>query len=109
MGKQETPSTLAARVKHVRGFVPDMSRRELSRIAGLSPSMVGMIERGAKTVLESDTAESLAAALGVSLDWLLGGRGMGPIKKRTTDILLHGRGLLPPPGKSGPKPKALRS
>lgn len=109
MGKQETPPTLADRVKHVRGFVPDMSRRELSRIAGLSPSMVGMIERGDKTVLESDTAEKLAGTLGVSLDWLLGGRGAGPAKKKTTGILLHGRGLLPPPGKSGPKPKEAKT
>jgi transcriptional regulator with XRE-family HTH domain len=105
MAKQETPPTLAARVKYVRGFVPDLSMRELSRIANLSPSTVGMIERGDKKLLGSKVADKLAVAMGVTIDWLVNGNGAGPKKRVTTLHLVSGRLALPPRKRSGPKPK----
>lgn len=107
MGKTKTPPTLAARVRYVRGLVPGLSMRALSRIAGLSPSMVGEIERGNRTTIEHPTGVKLAAACGASFDWLLSGRGDGPDAATATAHLVKGWGELPPPGKSGPKAKEV--
>jgi transcriptional regulator with XRE-family HTH domain len=106
MGKTKPPPTLAARVRYVRGLVQGLPMRALSKIAGLSPSMVGEIERGNKTVLEKPTAEKLARACGGSVDWLLKGDAMGaPNAEVTAARLVKEWGALPPPKRSGPKGK----
>lgn len=101
MPKEETPPTLAARVKYVRGFVPTLSKRQLSLMAGLSPSMVGMIERGERASLESKTANGLVRVLGVSLDWLILGRGAGPKVRATTEHIMRAMAEQPERNRGG--------
>ncbi len=65
--------TLGTRVRRARKLL-GISQRELSRRAGLgSERHVALIESGGRTEIEMTTARKLAATLGVSLDWLLGG------------------------------------
>ncbi len=109
MAKQETPPTLAARLTYVRSLDPEMSMRALSRIAGLSPSVVGLIERGQVTKVESETATKLAKTIGVSLDWLLFGTGKGPAVRATAALLAGHRMRQPPRQKSGPKGRPVLS
>lgn len=101
MPREETPPTLAARVKYVRGFVPTLSKRQLSLMAGLSPSMVGMIERGQRMSLESETASGLADVLGVTLDWLLLGRGSNPKVRSTTEHIMRAMAERPERNRGG--------
>jgi len=56
----------------------DASARHLSRLAGLSPSMVSKLELGQIENPTRDTLHALAIATGSSLDWLALGRGSGP-------------------------------
>jgi transcriptional regulator with XRE-family HTH domain len=51
----------------------DLSARELSEAAGLSPGYVALIESGAKSNISVKTATRLATALGVPLQWLIAG------------------------------------
>lgn len=55
-----------------------LSARALDRLAGLRAGHVAMIESGARDNIESKTAEGLSRVLGVSLDWLLLGKGDEP-------------------------------
>lgn len=62
-------STLASRVRARRGEL-GLSARALSLRAGLSPAMVGIIERGGVRDPHGSTLEKLANALAVPLAWL---------------------------------------
>lgn len=68
---------LAARLTWARG-VSGLRASALSRKAGLSASHVWLIEKGQRTNIDVATAQSLAAALGVPLLWLLLGEGRLP-------------------------------
>lgn len=58
-----------------------MSARALSIRAGLSSAAhVGLIERGTVAQPSGATLQKLAAALGVSMEWLQTGEGAGPAK-----------------------------
>lgn len=106
MGKTKLPPTLAARVRYVRGLVPGLPMRTLSKLAGLSQSMVGEIERGNRVRIEGPTAEKLARVCGGSVAWLLDGDAAGaPNAEVTAARLVKEWGALPPPKKSGPKGK----
>jgi len=107
MAKRETPPTLAGRVRYLRGLVPGLDMRPLSKIAGLSPSTVGEIERGNRVTLSTATASGLATACGVSLDWLVRGEGPAPDWAACAARMREGVTKLPPRGKSGPKGKAV--
>lgn len=50
-----------------------LKRSELALGAGLHPSHIGMIERGERSRLRSDTAQKLARALSVDVKDLIGG------------------------------------
>jgi transcriptional regulator with XRE-family HTH domain len=59
-----------------------LSQRELTRRAGLkSERHVGLIESGEKADVMGETAEKLSRVLGVSLDWLLTGKGEPPTEE----------------------------
>jgi transcriptional regulator with XRE-family HTH domain len=68
--------TLKVRLKRAREMA-GLSARALSSLAGLTPSHVSLIEAG-QPGIESKTAMKLAGVLGVSLDWLLTGKGEPP-------------------------------
>jgi transcriptional regulator with XRE-family HTH domain len=50
-----------------------LSAKALDVKAGLTKGHTSLIESGRRTKLAAETAQKLAVALGVSLDWLLGG------------------------------------
>lgn len=70
---------LAARLRAARDTA-GLSTRALSHRAGLSESMVALIERG-KDVRASSIAK-LAVTLGVTMDWLYCGVGDRPSSRR---------------------------
>lgn len=72
-----TPNTLAERLRYAREK-RRLSARALSRRAHISAAMVGLIERGTTDDPKGSTIKALAAALGVTTDWLLTGEGDGP-------------------------------
>ena len=55
-----------------------MSAAQLGLLAGLSKSVVALIESGERKNPESKTVSAIAAVLGVSTDWLLSGVGAAP-------------------------------
>lgn len=107
MSKRKPPPTLAARVKYVRTLVSGLPMRTLSTIAGLSPSVIGHVERGDTTTLSIGSYIKLADACGVSLVWLMRGEGMAPDEERTTRLLRAAWAEQPTPKKSGPKVKPV--
>lgn len=52
-----------------------LTQRQLAAQANVSPGQVGHIEAGTRTNLEMGSLAPIAAALGVSVDWLLTGEG----------------------------------
>jgi transcriptional regulator with XRE-family HTH domain len=51
---------------------------DLDALAGLTRGHISAIESGHRTSIEARTAQRIADALGVSLDWLVSGRGETP-------------------------------
>jgi transcriptional regulator with XRE-family HTH domain len=69
-------STRLEQARTARG----LSRRKLSLSAGLSPTLVGQIERGEVVNPGVETVVKLATKLGVGFAWLAVGDGEGPQK-----------------------------
>ena len=69
--------TFPARLRAARD-ARGLSQLELSRLLSVDPIVVSRYERG-KIKPHIDRVETLCEALGVSLDWLLLGRGPSPI------------------------------
>jgi len=65
-------------------MVPNLGKRDLDRLAGLSEGHVWMIESGNRPRLEMPTATALTRVLGISLDWLV--NGVGP-KPKAKDVI----------------------
>lgn len=68
---------LPSRLEAARSYA-GLSANELSKLAGLSSSHVGMIGRGHVHAPRIDVVSKIAEALGVSLDWLVRGEGPEP-------------------------------
>jgi transcriptional regulator with XRE-family HTH domain len=64
--------------RELAGLTP----RELGTLIGASPITVGNLEQGVSRNPNADTVVALARTLGVSLDWLLLGRGRAPTRER---------------------------
>ncbi len=79
----EPLSSFAARLKWARerarlpGGDP-VSQKRLAKIARLAPAHVGLLESGLVKRPDMNTASSLAAALGTTMDWLWAGAGNAP-------------------------------
>lgn len=63
-------------------LVEGLSTKELDRLAGITPGHTWWIESkgadGSKKGIETGTADKLAAALGISLEYLIRGEGPEP-------------------------------
>jgi transcriptional regulator with XRE-family HTH domain len=70
---------------------PQLSARELDRLAGLHQGHVWAIENGHRPNIETDTCIALARVLGVSLDWLLTGDAPGPKRADVTEAVNRAR------------------
>lgn len=83
MSNEEIPATVGGRVAYLRKLVvtdgEELSARALARIAKLSSlSHVTNVEKGHVKDPAGSTVAKLAAAFGVSADWLLTGAGEAP-------------------------------
>jgi len=56
----------------------ELSARELCSLAGVTVSVAAMIERGHIHRPAADILAALACVLGISLDWLILGKGEAP-------------------------------
>lgn len=73
---------LPTRLREARAHVADLSARDLAELAGLSPSHITLIESGRRPRVHASTAAALCEVLGLSLDWLVSGKGPTPIPRR---------------------------
>lgn len=74
--------SLSERFKALVGEVDDLTLREVARLAGFSESYPALIASGEREIVGSDVAAKIADVFGVSLDYLLRGRGERPSSKR---------------------------
>lgn len=74
--QQGDRSGVATRIRGAREKL-GVGARELDRLAGLREGHTSIIEARGRDI-ETDTAAKIATALGVSLDWLISGKGEGP-------------------------------
>lgn len=65
-----------------RKLAENLSAHELSLLLGGSPSVIAMIERGDTKDPRSTLLGALAVVLGISIDWLITGKGPKPKAKR---------------------------
>jgi transcriptional regulator with XRE-family HTH domain len=72
--------TLAERLHEARKLA-GISALELGALAGLSGGYVGHIESGRRKNPGSGPLDGIARALGVSLEWLIRGKGQGPTEE----------------------------
>jgi transcriptional regulator with XRE-family HTH domain len=69
--------TLADRLAQARK-VAEITRRELAHLANVAPTYPGQIELGQKENVGSRVLSELARVMGLSLDWLVDGKGSIP-------------------------------
>jgi transcriptional regulator with XRE-family HTH domain len=70
-------TTVAERLKELRGRA-GLPRKELARLAGLSVSLIGHIERGIRRQPKANTLTELARVFGAEFDYLFSGAGQPP-------------------------------
>jgi transcriptional regulator with XRE-family HTH domain len=94
MGKpvaEAVPTELGLRLKSFRESA-DVTQRMLSLAAALSPSVVWQIECGLIQAPGAEVMSDIAAALGVSLEWLVSGRGKAPTetqRRAASDLVVR--------------------
>ena len=93
-----TNESLADRLREAR-TAAKLSQAKLSDIAGLWTCHVGLIERGTVETPSGVVLGQLAATLGVSIDWLVSGRGSMPseasIRTSVTNAIKRHGGVRP--------------
>jgi transcriptional regulator with XRE-family HTH domain len=80
-----------ARLTHARELA-ELSPRGLSLLIGAAPVTASNLERGVSRNPNADTVMALAHTLGVSLDWLLAGRGRRPSAERVRGAVARAMG-----------------
>lgn len=71
------------------------SARELDKLAGLTPCHISLIESGRRPNPESETLRAIASVLGVSLDWLVLGKGDPPRPEDVRAAVERARAAVP--------------
>ena len=68
--EQQSPTeTMSNRIRLTRNGL-EINQRELARRAGISHSLVSVLESGKRTTVSVDAGSNLAKVLGVTLSWL---------------------------------------
>lgn len=88
-------STLGSRLSE-RRIAAGLERPELGELAGLSPALVGMIERGDRTNIAATTATSLARVLGTTAEYLVDGVGDPPSDDAARAAVIRARACARP-------------
>jgi transcriptional regulator with XRE-family HTH domain len=76
--------SFGGRVDSLRELVPDMSLREVDRLAGLTEGMTQQYVSGSKVEPRKSTSTALAAVFGCTWIWLFSGEGKAP---RREDVI----------------------
>lgn len=79
-----------------------LSQRELSLLAGLTGSHVGLIEQGRVDEPGAATLAKVAEVFGVTLDWLALGVGAAPRPEQVAASVAAARAKRVPPDESSP-------
>lgn len=89
--------TMGERLRAAREMVivdgERLSARELARVAGVSLSIPGKVERGDRQDHEVGQIEKIASVLGLSLDYLVKGEGPAPDAAQVTRAFVAARRL----------------
>lgn len=80
------PSDCGRRMRLARELA-GVPARALSLAAGASPSIVNQIEIGRVESPSANLLNAIAGLLGISLDWLVTGRGKGPSERQVRGAL----------------------
>ncbi len=88
-------STIGSRLTE-RRIAAGLERPELGELAGLSPALVGMIERGDRTNIAATTATSLARVLGTTAEYLVDGVGAPPSDAEVYAAVARARSAVRP-------------
>lgn len=88
-------NTLGSRLSERRNAA-GLERSELGELAGLSPALVGMIERGDRTNIAATTATSLARVLGTRAEYLVDGEGDPPTDADVREAVARARAASHP-------------
>lgn len=101
-------SSLPERLRAARQAL-GLSTRALDRKAGLSNGQTSRIEGGKRPRVEAETIEKLAAALGVTTEWLLGGNATPRAKavEHGVDTLPHRQEAMQMAAKAGFNPRTI--
>jgi transcriptional regulator with XRE-family HTH domain len=91
--------TMGDRIVWARALA-QVSGSELARLSGLARSHVQLLESGARSTPQTDTALALARVLGVSLDWLVRGIGPEPTADAIREAIAAARARVAPGGEA---------
>ena len=86
MGRRPALGQRVQAERHTRGWTQD----ELATRAGLSAGGIALIEQGRRPNASAPTLEKLAAAFGVSIDYLLSGRDVEDYARPPLDLARAG-------------------
>jgi transcriptional regulator with XRE-family HTH domain len=81
--------TIGQRLKALRG--DSISTKELDKLAGLTSGTTWMLERSTSDNAQTKTLEPLAVTLGVTLDYLVRGKGPKPTRAQLDKALERAR------------------
>lgn len=59
----------------------ELTARELDRLAGVAQGYAALIENGVRRNIGAETMAKYASVFGVTLDWMVLGRGRAPLKE----------------------------
>lgn len=71
------PAGISERLREAR-IIAGLDAKRLDKLAGITPGHVRLIENGIREHPAATTLSRIAAVLGLSLDWLIDGRGKRP-------------------------------
>jgi len=87
------PTSFGERVRLLREHTPRLAQREVDLLAHLHPGHTWQIEEGHRENPTRQTALALSELFGVSLDWLLAGRGTAPVSDQVLASVNRARRL----------------
>jgi hypothetical protein len=73
--------TIASRLRYARELADELSARELDRLAGKAQGHASLIEARPDADARAGTLRVFAEILGLSLDWLIVGKGKAPTRE----------------------------
>lgn len=98
-----TPTPLGTRLHTLRSLVPDLSQRELARLAKVSKAYPAHIEGGLVKDIGTDIASRLSGVLGCTTEYLLLGSGDAPTEESVRAAVAAAQTANPKPARQRPE------